>query len=288
MVSSFMFIWSKLASAKWRDAWEERFLGPGRTNAVITEIAGRRTIRIEVYCQSEREARFIHRQFGGSVRNVAARDLAPPAQPPAKPLRIRGRLVVVNSAEAAASPDHGNIPTLAIPAEMAFGTGDHATTSTCLRFLVDAADDLARQGREGWSMADLGSGTGILALAGRRLGAASALGLDNDPEATRAARGNARRNRVKQATFETADLLLWKPPHRFDVVAANVFSTILIQAMPILRKAVAPHGHLLLSGILKAQAEEVAAAAVRHGFAIHARRTIGKWATLHARAARRP
>ena len=287
-----MFIWSKLASSNWRDAWEERFLGPGRTNAVITEIAGRRTIRIEVYCQSEREAKSIHRQFGGSVRKVASRDLVPKAQPPAKPIRIRGRLLVVNSGEAAEKWSEesirGSTSVLAIPAAMAFGTGDHATTATCLRFLVDAADDLARQGRQDWNMADLGSGTGILALAARLLGAASALGLDNDPEATRAARGNARLNRIKQAFFDTADLLCWKPPQRYDLVAANVFAPILIQAMPILRRAVAPGGHLILSGILKAQGDEVAAAAARHGLAIVNRRTVGKWTTLHGRPARRP
>ena len=287
-----MFIWSRLASLKWRDAWEERLLGGGQTNAVITAIPGRPTIRLEVYCNTERDACDIRRQFGGSVRRAAHRDLAAAAPVPAKPLRIRGRLVVINTPDLdearecrAAFPD---LPVLQIPAAMAFGTGDHATTATCLRLLVDAARGLARSGRGDWSMADLGSGTGILALAARCLGAATAVGLDHDPQATRVARRNAKLNHVTRVAFGTADLLGWRPPQRFDIVAANVFAGILVKAMPVLKRALAPHGHLILSGILNAQADEVVAAGLRHGLVFPNVRKAGKWTTLGGHHADRP
>ena len=286
-----MFIWSRLASAKWRDAWEERLLGGGQTNAVITAIPGHRTIRLEVYCHTERDARAIRRQFGGSVRRATHRDLAAAVPAPARPLRIRGRLVVINTPDRNEAREcraaFANLPVLQIPAAMAFGTGDHATTATCLRLLVDAARELARSGRSDWSMADLGSGTGILALAARCLGAASAVGIDNDPQATRAARQNAKLNHVTEVAFGTADLQLWRPPQRFDIVAANVFAGILVKAMPVLKRALAPHGHLILSGILNAQADEVVAAGLRHGLVFPDVRKVGKWTTLRGRRAER-
>ena len=69
-----MFVWSKLSSEKWADAWEERFVGAGGQNAVITKMPHRKTIRVEVYCEKRREAEAIKKQFGGSVRELKSQN----------------------------------------------------------------------------------------------------------------------------------------------------------------------------------------------------------------------
>lgn len=94
---------------------------------------------------------------------------------PAKPQRIRGRLVIDPSPEGTA--DIPEEKRLRIPAGMAFGTGEHATTATCLRMLCDILPELP----ERWEMLDLGTGSGILGLAACRLGAWRVRAFDNDP-----------------------------------------------------------------------------------------------------------
>jgi ribosomal protein L11 methyltransferase len=205
--------------------------------------------------------------------------------PKRKPLRIRGKLVIVDddsSDSEALAKAWPRRKVLAIPSEMAFGTGDHPTTATCLRFLSDVADTLASEGKK-WDMLDLGCGSGILALAARLMGASSALGLDFDPAAVRIAKQNAGRNHVDKVRFGTEDVLGWSPPRQWPVVAANLFSTILILAMPVLRQCVAPGGVLLLSGILHEQSAEVFAKAETCGFVIKRRLRKGKWVSARAR-----
>ena len=136
--------------------------------------------------------------------------------------------------------------------------------------------DPARGGA--WNVLDLGTGSGILALAARQLGAKNALGLDNDRHAVRTARENAVLNGVARGVkFRQADLLRrWEPdPTRpWAVVTANLFSNLLVALMPLMARALAPDGFLITSGILRTQAEEVQAAAASARFS---RRRRGKW-----------
>jgi ribosomal protein L11 methyltransferase len=164
---------------------------------------------------------------------------------------------------------------------MAFGTGDHPTTATCLRFLADQAAILNAKGVP-WDMLDLGCGSGILALAARALGAETVLGLDFDPAAVRISKQNTRRNKMRNIAFAEADVLAWKPGRTWPLVAANLFSTILLQAMPVLALCVEPGGTLLLSGILAEQADEVLAKASLCGFSIEKKLRKGKWVSARA------
>ena len=126
-------------------------------------------------------------------------------------------------------------------------------------------------------MLDAGTGTGILALAARRLGASEVLGLDNDPRAVAHARQNARLNRISRARFIAADLLRWKPSARYEVVTANLFSELLIAALPTFRHALRAKGYLIASGILHEQTEAVARALRRNAFQVEKQRRRGKW-----------
>lgn len=133
----------------------------------------------------------------------------------------------------------------------AFGSGEHETTASCLRLLADLP------GLRDASMLDLGCGTGILALAGLRLGAARAVCVDIDPRATAVALANARANGVAAQVWGVAGELAALAGLRFQVIAANLPAEVLLAAAVPLLERVAPAGWLLLSGVLWEEAFEV-------------------------------
>lgn len=275
-----MFVWSKLSGASWVDAWEERFAG--NPNLVIEYVKGGKSVRVQVFCETKKEAEGIVKQFGGSVRKLVSADWQKPVEAP-KPLKVRD--VFLLTAEtgkkelAALRKEHPKRELIVIPPEMAFGTGDHATTSTCLRLLVDVAKK--RKGRE-WTVADLGTGTGLLAIAARKLGSGAVWACDFDPFAVTVAKRNAERNGTEGIVVVEQDILKWKPGKKgYDVVLANIFSTVLIEAWPVIAKSVAPGGDLIVSGILASQAWEVFEAAARSGLGFTKVIRKGKWVTAH-------
>ncbi len=165
---------------------------------------------------------------------------------------------------------------LFFPAEMAFGSGAHATTASCLRMLCDLESTL----KPGWRMLDLGTGSGILAIAACALGAGEVLGVDFDPIAIRIARRNWRRNRtgLKEAPrFENVDVLENFPAGRYEVVCANLFAELLIKIAPRILQSLSPGGWWIFSGVLAEQASDVSFAIRRAGFGQPVVRRRGKW-----------
>ena len=273
-----MFVWSKLSGAQWMDAWEERFAG--NPNLVIELIKGGKSIRLRVFCESKAAAEAIVERFGGCIRQLANAEWNKPVAPP-RPVKVRSVLLLtpeVRPAELAIIQHaHPLRQIISIPPEMAFGTGDHATTSTCLRLLVDVAK--ARRGTH-WTMADLGAGTGVLAIAARKLGAGPTYACDFDPFAVEVVKRNIERNGTGGIDVREQDVLKWKPRKAgYDVVVANLFSTVLIEAWPVIGKAVAVGGDLIVSGILATQAWDVFTAAARHGLGFTQVIRKGKWVT---------
>ena len=133
---------------------------------------------------------------------------------------------------------------------LAFGSGTHPTTALCLRWL----DTLATQGElQGRSVLDFGCGSGILALAALKLGAARATGVDNDPQAIIATADNAERNGVRIDTFMPAD----EPAATYPVVVANILASALDALAEILAARTAPAGRIAMSGILAGQEHEL-------------------------------
>jgi ribosomal protein L11 methyltransferase len=271
-----MFVWSKLSGAQWMDAWEERFAGS--PNLVIEILKGGKTIRLKLFCKSKTAAEAVVKQFGGSIRELTNAEWNRPVPPP-RPLKVRDVFLITPEVRpkplAAIQRAHPQREIITIPPEMAFGTGDHATTSTCLRLLVDAAR--ARRGTA-WSMADLGTGTGVLAIAGRKLGAGTVFACDFDPFAVQVAERNVARNGAAGVVVKPQDVLKWKPRKAgYDVVTANLFSTVLIQAWPVIAKSLAAGGDLIVSGILATQAWEVFTAAAGAGLGFNKVIRKGKW-----------
>ncbi|MFM9941751.1 MAG: 50S ribosomal protein L11 methyltransferase [Hyphomicrobiaceae bacterium] len=167
-----------------------------------------------------------------------------------------------------------------IDAGEAFGTAHHATTRGCL----EALDRLVHRQRFR-RVLDLGCGSGVLAIAARRLmPRARIIASDIDAEAVRVARSNARNNRVGSALPVVASVGFRHPAlrgaSRFDLILANILAGPLIGLAPAMRRAIAPRGVAVLSGILDEQAAEVEAAFRTVGFSILEKRIEAGWATL--------
>lgn len=166
-----------------------------------------------------------------------------------QPLRFGQRLWIVPSWHQPPEPQAVN---LHLDPGLAFGTGTHPTTALCLEWLDG-------QSLHDCNVLDFGCGSGILAIAALLLGATQACGTDIDPQALEASRDNATRNGIDAARFPLY-LPSEMPADTFDLVLANILAGPLVQLAPILSQHVRQGGHLVLSGILAEQAEEVRAA----------------------------
>ena len=142
---------------------------------------------------------------------------------------------------------------------MAFGTGTHPTTSLCL-----AALGAALRSRPGARVLDVGTGSGLLAIAAARLGAARVVATDNDPVALSVAAENAERNGV---ALELSDAVPSALAGEFDVVLANILANTLVELAPGIAARLARGGTLFLSGILAGQEDGVRAAYLAQGLA---------------------
>ncbi len=181
---------------------------------------------------------------------------------------------------------------LVIPATQAFGTGQHATTAGCLAML----DAMKRRGVTVREVADIGTGTGLLALAALKLWpAARATASDIDPVCKPVAIDNARLNAVSPGTLpgrlamvvaEGLDHALLVNRAPYDLLIANILAGPLIELAGDFASAVMPGGHVLLAGLLETQEPAVRAAYRTAGFRLAARLVNGEWSILWLR--RRP
>lgn len=189
-----------------------------------------------------------------------------------------GRFVVFGSHDRDTVPP--NRIRLEIEAAMAFGTGHHATTQGCLL----ALDRLARKGLKSGNTADIGCGTGVLAMAARALFGTRTTAADIDPVATATAVANVRANRLGQGVqCLTAPGFLAATLHGrapYDLVFANILAGPLKRLAPDMARHTAPGSRLVLSGILTRQARLVELAYEGHRFRREDRIVIGEWTTL--------
>jgi ribosomal protein L11 methyltransferase len=274
-----MYNWRKRATADWLRRNEDLLRRFG-TALAITEQPGKARATVQISCETQREARSLVREFGGGIECLRRDWLQEFArQTKAKPLRIGSRLVILRTAEKTTPPSlAGRARQIIIPAEAAFGTGEHATTAMCLRLLERTTRPLA----PGWSMLDAGTGSGILAIAASCLGAGRIFAVENDPLACATAKRNARVNAVRKIEFSTSDVLKLRLAGKFDIITANLFSDLLIAALPIWSRHLVPGGYLILSGILRRQEPAVVRALRREGFTVPEIRRRGKWIAVSA------
>jgi ribosomal protein L11 methyltransferase len=188
------------------------------------------------------------------------------------PQRI-GRVVIVPSwLSEPIGPDEVE---LRLDPGMAFGTGLHPSTRGCLMLLQQVSPMPA-------AVLDVGSGSGILALAALRLGAERAVCLDTDPLAVEATMANAAANRLA-ARVVAHQGTLEAPKATYHLILANLVASTLVELTGSLAAHAAPGGTLLAGGIIEGRADEVLAALTSAGFALSERLDEGEWTSLRLR-----
>ena len=167
-----------------------------------------------------------------------------------RPMRFGRSLWVCPGGQRPQLDDAGDAPCLIeLDPGLAFGTGTHPTTALCLEWLDGAS-------LPGKFVVDYGCGSGVLAIAALKLGAAAALAVDIDPQALIATRENAARNQVaERLTVSGAGEASARPA---DILLANILAEPLLELAPSFAERVAPDGCVVLSGILRSQAGPVA------------------------------
>lgn len=190
-----------------------------------------------------------------------------------KPVKVGERIVICPAWEEYQPTDDELV--VRMDPGMAFGTGTHESTRLMIQLLE-------RYIRPGCRMLDVGTGTGILAICASRLGASVCRAYDIDPTAVRVARENIRESGLDNITCDQSDLLrqvdLSEGP--YDLISANIVADILIRMMPDVGRYLAPHGVILLSGIVMPRWRDVADAAAENGFFVTGMLMENSWCAL--------
>jgi ribosomal protein L11 methyltransferase len=230
-----MYLWRKIAEPRWLRAHENILQARSGGRLAIISKPGRKRRQLEIPCTSRNDSRRLVDEFGGRTEKLPRNWLQRFARlHQSKPIKVGKRLVLAGKVDFQ-TPKAFVLKKprlLVIPASAAFGTGEHATTAMSLRLL----ERLTREWKNSWSLADLGTGSGILALAAKRFGAGRVVGIEVDPKAISVAKANARLNKIDNVDFKLGDLRKWKSWAGRDIVAANLYSELLIEILPKLKR----------------------------------------------------
>jgi ribosomal protein L11 methyltransferase len=272
-----VYLWRKSAELQWFKAHEDLLQARALRQLVIVHRPGRKRLELEIVCRSHTASSALLKEFGGRIETLPRNWLNRFARADSKPIKIGKRLVVsgVGATSVSQLSRHKRPSHLTIPASLAFGTGEHATTAMSLRLL----EQLTRGWNPGWSVVDLGTGTGVLALAAKCFGAGRVIGIDNDPMAISVAKLNARLNKIRGAVFRLCDVHKWNAAQKTDVITANLYSDLLIKILPKVRGS----GWLIVSGILRSQKDDLVHTLQRNHLQVTNIRHRGKWIAILAR-----
>ena len=207
-----------------------------------------------------------------------------------EPIVIGDRFIV--APDASLLPETTDRFTIIVPQEQAFGTGSHETTSLCIEMLETLGSSVPRspgssvppsrgtedprtRETEGFRGLDIGSGSGILAIAMLRLGAKNVIAFDNDVDAYGALRDNRLRNHADYAIFIGSIEAL--RGGAFDVLTMNIIPEVILPLLPHVVSRMADGAHLILSGILTTRRDDVVEAALANGLELVRERDKGEW-----------
>ena len=277
-----LFRWSKFVGEEHLEEWEARLIMAEVVYTVEKQV-NRRNWQISSYSTSREIADELRVLFGGGVTQVRPDDWQPTSDVGVQTqIKIRDVMVITEAEDEAVwesvKSEFPDRLVLSFPPQLAFGTGGHPTTSGCLRFLADVAKE--RKDVE-WRLLDLGCGSAILAVAAVLLGAKEAIAVENDPLAIKYARRNAERHgvagRIKFVEGDAIALMDRCEFGRFEVVAANLFSDLLIQLFPLFPRNLLEGGEIIVSGFLTSQTRLVTDSAASSGLPLSKFQRRGKW-----------
>ena len=258
---------------------------PGITQETVKGSAGRKRERLIAYYPNDRIFRATRKKiniylrsickshrtpFKISARTIREENWAESWKENFKPIEVTPRLVI--------KPPWENWPkqpgqiVIEIDPGMAFGTGTHPSTQMCLQFLEEIIPSFPNPP----SVLDLGTGSGILTIAARKMGVKKIIAIDIDPVAIECARANARANRASQGiSFRSGSPEDLKAS--FGLVVANLLPQELLSVAPTFSRLVARSGKLIVSGFLVKQEKEMAAAFRKQGFGKQSARRQKGW-----------
>ncbi len=261
------------------DTWDESEIPPPQQvmlRAYIPDDEGIETTKAELEAALG-HMRLMYPMPQPVYRRLNAEDWAEAWKAHYQPLRI-GQRLLIRPLWIDVEPAPGDIE-IALDPGMAFGTGTHPTTQLCL-------EALERHSRPALDVLDLGSGSGILAIAAAKLGARKVLALDIDPVAAAATADNARANGVGDKIIAECGGLETVLPsaRRFDLAVVNILARVIMQLTEAgLGEIVRPGGAAIFSGIIDTQLAEVEAALRRTGLQPYARHQRGDWVLVEAK-----
>jgi ribosomal protein L11 methyltransferase len=277
-----IYCWSKFVDEDRLEEWEIRFIAE-EIAYVVDKPVRRKRWRFCCYFTRQIEAEEMAGRFGGVVTAMVPADWQPKIPlDGGPPIRIRDTLLVTLTDDpdslAKLERENPGRVILSFPPQLAFGTGEHPTTANCLRFLSDFAKE--RAGRP-WRVLDLGCGSGILAIAAAKLGATEVIAVENDGMALEYASINGERHGVRSVVqFVEADAIKMMhaaPEKPFDLIAANLFSDLLVELFPLFPPHLTANSAVIVSGFLVTQREIVSDAAARAGLPLTDLLRRGKW-----------
>jgi len=243
-----------------------------------------RRIRIKAYFDAASDIRTIEEKFKASCKlaNISLFSISHRIQKEKDwfkrwrsqltPFPVGKRLYVFPFANQTDSTPDGRIP-LWIEPSMAFGTGTHETTQLCLEAIEEFLWSKA-------SLLDIGTGSGILAIAATKLGAGKVVACDTDPVAIRIARANAENNQCPSSIEWVLGEMRKTAPGHFDFLVANLTAEIIEELIPQLEKQLRPKGVVVLSGILGSQSSHIQSLLVGTSLATQRRKKKGEWDCL--------
>lgn len=232
------------------------YLSPEENAAEVVELLRDRLARAEVPCQI-------------ACEGVRQEDWESGWKAYYHALTIGRRLAVVPSWETFET----DRAVITLDPGMAFGTGTHETTALCLETL----DALVRGGER---VLDIGTGSGILAIAALKLGAATAEGIDIDPMCVRTAGENAARNGVQNRFTVLAGNLSGKASGRYDIICANIVANAILNLAPDVPALLAEQGVFMASGIIDTRRDEVLEGLSKAGLAVREVREKNGWVAI--------
>ncbi|MEC5127040.1 50S ribosomal protein L11 methyltransferase [Verrucomicrobiales bacterium BCK34] len=277
-----LFRWSKYVTDEQLDDWETKLV-MAEVAYTAEKLVNRKRWQLNSYATTREAAVELQGRFGGGISELKPDHWQPSGEPDAGVLlRIRDQIIVTESKDEAIlaelRAENPERTILSFPPQLAFGTGAHPTTAGCLRFLADFA---GKQGDRPWRVLDLGCGSAILAVAAAKLGATEIVAVENDDMALDYARINAVAHdcsdRIEFIEADVLELIHDEALGRFDLIAANLFSDLLVQLFPSFPARLADAGEVIVSGCLTSQVKAVTGTAAASGIILKDFLRRGKW-----------